>query len=108
LKGVNAAVIRTTPHGPYPVWSAAPDRAIDLREWNDFALLWSADGSGGQTVRFSLNGAPVGIARLDEPFGALSLEIWSDNQVPTPSGIDYRNPAADQCFEVERIMVERR
>lgn len=108
LKGLNAAVIRTTPHGPYPVWSAAPERAMDLQAWNDFALRWSADASGGQTVRFSLNGAPVGIARLGEPFGALSLEIWSDNQVPTPYGIDYRNPAADQGFEVERIKVQRR
>jgi hypothetical protein len=44
----------------------------------------------------------------DQPFGALSLQIWSDNQVPTSSGIDYRNPTADQAFEVDRIEVERR
>lgn len=107
LKGINVAVVRTTPYGPYPVWSAGPKRAVDLQEWNDFDVIWSEGGGGAQTVKFSLNGEALGTARLEQPFGALSLEIWSDNQVPTRTGIDYRNPTAKQAFEVDRIEVER-
>ena len=108
LKGVKAAVVWTTPYGPYPVWSAGPRRAVDLQEWNDFDMIWSEGRSGGQTVEFSLNSKALGTARLKQPFGALSLEMWSDNQVPTQTGIDYRNPTAGQAFEVDHIEVERR
>lgn len=108
LEGVEASVVRTTPYGPLPVWSSAPRRPVDLQEWNEFGMLWSEDRSGRQTVRFSLNGESLGKASLEEPFGALSLELWSDNQVPTAQGIEYRNPTSEQAFDVDRIEVKQR
>lgn len=105
LRGINASVVRTTQFGPYPVWSATPARPPNLREWNDVTMLWSENAQGAQSVRFWLNRRPLGTARLDEPFGPLSVEIWSDNQVPTQTGIEFRNPSAPQSFEVDRIEV---
>ena len=73
--------------------------------------MWFTCGEGrncgSDSVKFSLDGEALGTARLERPFGALSLEIWSDNQVPTRTGIDYRNPTAKQAFDVDRIVVER-
>lgn len=106
--GLNASVVRTTPFGPFPVWSAAPQTPPNMQQWNDVSMVWSENGSGAQTVKVGLNGRNLGTTTLSEPFGPLSVEIWSDNQVATAGGIEFRNPTARQSFEVDRISVVRR
>lgn len=107
LNGLNASVVVPTEFGPYPVWSAAPDRPVDLQRWNEISIRWMEDGNGQQAVRFWINGRYLGMSQLAEPFDPLSLEIWSDNQVPTPNGVEYRNPTSEQSLQVDYIDVSR-
>jgi hypothetical protein len=70
-------------------------------------MLWTENTAGVQHVTFWVNGELVGGTQLPKPFGPLSLELWNDNQVPTATGLEFRNATAEQRMDVDFVGVGR-
>jgi hypothetical protein len=70
------------------------------------------DNTGTQSIEWRLDNTLVGETTLEEPFEALSLTFWNDNQFPTfIGGSEYtvvmHNPASAQNFDIDWAEIEQ-
>ena len=114
LAGLNA----TTVIDFVPLLVSRPLLPVNINDWVDLRLVWSATPLGIQTVQYYVNGGLIGIHLLPKALRNLSVEIWNDNQEPTitfgsvlddPGRISYPTqyptPTVQQSFEVDGISV---
>jgi hypothetical protein len=102
----------TALQGTIPVYNEPLNISVDMSEWHDWKLEWSVDNTGTQSIEWRLDNTLVGETTLEEPFEALSLTFWNDNQFPTfIGGSEYtvvmHNPASAQNFDIDWAEIEQ-
>lgn len=93
----------------FPVFQL-PLNTLNMQDWNTFKFVWSVDAvSGLQFVDLYVNEGYRGHHPLLSPMHDLSVEMWSDNQMPVDMAgtIGFFQPTATQTFEVDSISVSK-
>jgi hypothetical protein len=94
-----------------PIGAAQPTSSVNIRNWMNVTMVWSADAQGAQTVAYYLENTLFGQHSLPVALEGLSLEIWNDNQEPNLCGNPpticwaYPNPNVTQSFYVDYVSV---
>lgn len=108
LGGLQVTALQAT----IPVYSQPVGQDLDLSDWHTWSFTWSADAGGAQSLEWGLDGASVGQTQLAEPFQALSLTFWNDNQFPTflengQYSVVFHNPSAEQEFDIDWVEIDQ-
>jgi hypothetical protein len=111
LLGMLSGFGGTTVVDQWPVGISRPAPGVNIHQWMNVSLVWSADPLGSQTVAYYLEGNLLGLHALPVPLQGLSLEIWTDNQEPDlcPDGVElcyaYPNPVQTQSLEIDSVSI---
>ncbi|MFS8130351.1 MAG: hypothetical protein ACMG57_00065 [Candidatus Dojkabacteria bacterium] len=94
--------------GNFPVYINKPTHAVNLQSWTPFALIWSEDANGVQSVQYYLDGENLGTVQLPRRLTNLSLETWNDNEngqigADGSLSITYMDIPSTQNFDVNEI-----
>lgn len=95
-----------------PVYSQPINLSLNMAAWHVWLVTWSVNSAGAQSIQWRVDGTLVGQTTLAEPFNALSLTFWNDNQFPTfVEGGDYavimHNPASTQNFDIDWVEISQ-
>ena len=97
---------------PLTLTKAKPLLPVDIHQWMNVSMVWSANLLGIQTVAYYLEGNLLGLHLLPVPLQGLSLEIWTDNQEPylcvgsaNLLCYNFPNPVQTQSLEIDQVSV---
>lgn len=108
IEGLQASVLQDS----YPIYSQPLTTSLDMSAWHVWKFVWSVDGVGVQSIRWYLDDILVGQTTLEEPFDALSLTFWNDNQFLTiieeeQYAVIMHNPVDTQNFDIDWVEIEQ-
>jgi hypothetical protein len=89
-----------------PIYVTSAGATLNMHDWNTLKSVWSLD-NGVESIEFFVNGTSVGSTQLPASLGALSTEIWNDNQhvVFDENGLNliFENLESDQHFDLDHF-----